>query len=90
MTQAELDQHWQHASPTGGFVTSEWRNADTFTAGQVVRLEGCWWVLESVTRFTRYGLVHVWWGDSAGSRVFTMGDGAEVRTDIPSETGADQ
>lgn len=85
MTQAELDQHWQHASPTGGFVASEWRNANTFAAGQVIRVDGRWWVLESVTRFSQYGMTRAWLGQGSGYRLFTIGDGAEVRTDIPNE-----
>ncbi len=41
-TQKELDEHWQHASPGGGFVTSEWQPAITLAPGQVIERGGRW------------------------------------------------
>lgn len=81
--QASLDLDWQHASPTGGFVTSDFYPRDRVEVGHVVQVRGRWAVVQDIQRNLRNGyvaeVVHL--VTYHGCLCLYSGHGATVRTD---------
>jgi hypothetical protein len=78
--QASLDLDWQHASPTGGFVTSDFYPRDRVEVGHLVRVRGVWAVVQDIQGPSRLGVVHL--VTAAGCLcLYSPADGATVRTD---------
>ena len=95
--QASLDLDWQHASPTGGFVTSDFYPRRSVEVGHLVQVAGRWAVVQDiVTSGTRDGR-----GRDPGPAVvhlityhgcvclYSDADGATVRTDYRVATWQD-
>lgn len=71
---------WQHSSPGGGFVSSDWTPAAQLEPGHVVR-RGGWVPIEAIENRIGMGLV-VTLADTDRTRVWLCGNGMEVRQDM--------
>jgi hypothetical protein len=77
--QVELDELWQYASPTGGYVTSDFWPRFNVETGHVIRVKGVWAVVQDIQR-SNAGVWHfiTWAGCLC---VYSRFDGVQVRTD---------
>lgn len=77
--QVSLDLDWQHASPTGGFVTSDYWPRFNVERGHLVQVKGQWAVVQDIQR-SAAGIWHLitWHGCLC---VYSRFDGVPVRTD---------
>jgi hypothetical protein len=77
--QVELDEKWQHSSPTGGFVTSDYWPRFNVERGHLVQVKGVWAVVQDIQRSSA-GIWHfiTWAGCLC---VYSRFDGVRIRTD---------
>jgi len=83
--QASLDLDWQYASPTGGFVTSDFWPARNVERGHVIRVKGVWSVVQDIVEMAggrdREPLARHFVTYAGCVCSYAPADGVNVRTD---------
>lgn len=69
---------WQHSSPGGGFVSTEWLPADKIEPGMVARVRGAWEPIATLEHRLGVGLIATL---SNGERLWLL-NGLEIRQDL--------